>query len=77
MIIKQRKEVIPTSNSVLMIKILALQQWYCLSYPAMERGIADRLSFLMFLGFPEKIFDSTAIWLFTERLIKKGKLESI
>jgi IS5 family transposase len=42
----------PNIDSVLMIKILILQQWYGLSDQAMERGIADRLSFMKFLGFP-------------------------
>lgn len=67
----------PNIDSVLMIKILVLQQWYGLSDQAMERGIADRLSFMKFLGFPEIIPDSTTIWLFRERLTEKGKLDSI
>ena len=67
----------PNIDSVLMIKILVLQQWYGLSDQAMERGMADRLSFMKFLGFPESIPDSTTIWLFRERLTEKGKLESI
>ena len=67
----------PNFDSVLMIKILVLQQWYGLSDQAMERGIADRLSFMNFLGFPEPIPDSTTIWLFRERLTEKEKLESI
>lgn len=67
----------PNIDSVLMIKILVLQQWYGLSDQAMERGIADRLSFMKFLGFPDTIPDSTTIWLFRERLVEKGKLDSI
>lgn len=67
----------PNIDIILMIKILVLQQWHGLSDQAMERGIADRLSFMKFLGFPERIPDSTTIWLFRERLIKKGKLEAI
>jgi transposase, IS5 family len=67
----------PNFDSVLMIKILVLQQWYGLSDQSMERGIADRLSFMKFLGFPETIPDSTTIWFFRERLIQKGKLDSI
>jgi IS5 family transposase len=67
----------PNIDSVLMIKILVLQQWYGLSDQAMERGIADRLSFMKFLCFPETVPDSTTIWLFRERLTEKGKLESI
>ena len=64
----------PNFDSVLMIKILVLQQWYGLSDQAMEREIADRLSFMKFLGFPETIPDSTTIWLFRERLTEKGNL---
>lgn len=64
----------PNIDSILMIKILVLQQWYGLSDQAMERGIADRLSFMKFLGFPETIPDSTTIWLFRERLIGKENL---
>ena len=67
----------PNIDSVLMIKILVLQQWYGLSDQAMERGMADRLSFMKFLGFPETIPDSTTIWFFRERLAEKGRLESI
>jgi IS5 family transposase len=60
-----------------MIKILVLQHWYGLSDQAMERGIADGLSFMKFLGFPEIVPDSTTIWLFRERLTKQEKLESL
>jgi len=40
----------PNFDSVLMIKILALRQWYGLSDHAIERGITDRLSFMKFFG---------------------------
>jgi IS5 family transposase len=60
-----------------MIKVLVLQQWYNLSDQRMERELANNLSFMNFLGYPETIPDSTTIWLFRERLIERAKLESI
>jgi transposase, IS5 family len=67
----------PNFDSLLMIKILVLQQWYSLSDHRMELELANNLSFMHFLGFPETIPDSTTIWLFKERLKEKGKLETI
>jgi IS5 family transposase len=67
----------PNIDFVLMIKVLVLQQWYNLSDQRIERELANNLSFMNFLGYPESIPDSTTIWLFRERLIKSGKLESI
>ena len=56
-----------------MVKILLLQQWYNLSDPQIEREIRDRISFLNFLGYPEKLPDRNTIWYFRERLSKTGK----
>jgi len=56
-----------------MVKLLVLQQWYGLSDPELERQAADRLSFRRFLGFPERVPDSTTVWLFRERLADTGK----
>jgi transposase, IS5 family len=67
----------PNIDVVLMIKILVLQQWYGLSDLRMERELANNLSFMNFLGFPETIPDSTTIWLFRERLTKDGKINII
>jgi IS5 family transposase len=67
----------PNIDFVLMIKVLVLQQWYNLSDQRMERELANNLSFMNFLGYPETIPDSTTIWLFRERLIERAKLESI
>ena len=39
----------------------------------MEREIRDRISFLNFLGYPEKLPDRNTIWYFRERLSKTGK----
>jgi IS5 family transposase len=60
-----------------MIKILVLHHWYSLSDQRMERELANNLSFMNFLGFPETIPDSTTIWLFRERLKRKGKTDVI
>jgi transposase, IS5 family len=67
----------PNIDIVLMIKILVLQHWYSLSDQKMERELANNISFMNFLGFPETIPDSTTIWLFRERLIEKGKIDTI
>lgn len=67
----------PNIDFVLMIKVLVLQQWYNLSDQRMERELANNLSFMNFLGYPETIPDSTTIWLFRERLAEKGKIDAI
>jgi transposase, IS5 family len=67
----------PNIDCILMIKILALQQWYGLSDQRMERELACNISFMNFLCFPETIPDSTTIWLFRERLTKEGKIDAI
>ena len=56
-----------------MVKILLLQQWYNLSDPQVEREIRDRISFMNFLGYPERLPDRNTIWYFLERLSKTGK----
>ncbi len=63
----------PNYDPILMVKILLLQQWYNLSDPQVEREIRDRISFLNFLGYPEKLPDRNTIWYFRERLSKTGK----
>jgi IS5 family transposase len=67
----------PNIDCVLMIKILALQQWYNLSDQRMERELTCDISFMNFLGFPETIPDSTTIWLFRERRKEKGEINAI
>ena len=54
----------PNYDPILMVKILLLQQWYNLSDPQIEREIRDRISFLNFLGYPEKLPDRNTIWHF-------------
>jgi IS5 family transposase len=67
----------PNFDEVLMGKLLVLQSMYGLSDPELERQANDKISFLKFLGFPEKIPDQSTIWYFRERLIKHKKLELI
>jgi IS5 family transposase len=67
----------PNIDCVLMIKITVLQHWYSLSDQRMERELANNISFMNFLGFPETIPDSTTIWLFRERLTEKGRIDAI
>ena len=67
----------PNVDPVVMVKLLALQQWYGLSDPELERQATDRISFRRFLGFPDVIPDATTAWLFRERLAETGKDRTI
>ena len=62
----------PNCDVILMFKILILQQWYDLSDLGVERQMADRISFMAFLGFPDPFPDSRTIWLFRERMAETG-----
>jgi IS5 family transposase len=62
----------PNADEVVMVKLLVAQQWYGLSDEEAEREAVDRLSFRRFLGYPERVPDSTTIWLFRERLAETG-----
>jgi len=63
----------PNHDPVLMVKLLVLQSWYGLGDEETERQAVDRLSWRRFLGYPDKVPDSTTIWLFRERLAETGK----
>ncbi len=63
----------PNHAPVLMVKLLVLQSWYGLGDEETERQAVDRLSWRRFLGYPDKVPDSTTIWLFRERLAETGK----
>ena len=63
----------PNCDVILMFKILVLQQWYGLNDLEVERQMADRISFMSFLGFPDPFPDSRTIWLFKERMANTGK----
>jgi IS5 family transposase len=63
----------PNHDPVLMVKLLVLQSWYGLGDEETERQAVDRLSWRRFLGYPDKVPDSTTIWLFRERIADTGK----
>ena len=63
----------PNADEVVMVKLLALQQWFGLSDEELERQANDRISFQRFLGYPDPVPDSTTVWLFRERLAETGK----
>jgi transposase, IS5 family len=67
----------PNCDVILMFKILILQQWYGLSDLEVERQMADRISFMSYLGFPNPYPDSRTIWLFRERMAKTGNDEAV
>ena len=62
----------PNLDVIVMLKSLFIQQLYSLSDEQLEREIADRISFRVFLGTTETVPDSTTIWKFRERLAEKG-----
>lgn len=70
---RSEKGVRPNYDEILMVKLLVLRAWHGLSDPELERQVADRISFIKFLGFPESIPDSSTVWYFRERLAETGK----
>lgn len=64
----------PPYSTVLMAKILVLQQLYNLADDALEYQLLDRRSFLQFLELTESssIPDAKTIWLFRDRLAQAG-----
>lgn len=64
----------PPYPTVLMIKILVLQQLYNLADDALEYQLLDRRSFPRFLDLTESssIPDAKTIWLFRDRLAQAG-----
>jgi len=67
----------PNMDIIVMVKMLVLQSMYNLSDPELERQANDRISFMKFLDFPEKIPDQTTVWYFRERLAKTGTDKAI
>lgn len=61
-------------DPLLMFKILVLQRYYNLGDHQIEFQILDRLTFCRFLGLSlnDRVPDEKTVWLFRERLIKKG-----
>ena len=62
----------PNLDVIVMLKSLFIQQLYSLSDEQLEREIADRISFRVFLGTTETVPDSTTIWKFRGRLVENG-----
>src|SRR5471030_2349736 len=64
----------PPYPTVLMVKILVMQQLYNLADDALEYQLLDRRSFLQFLDLTESssIPDAKTIWLFRDRLAQAG-----
>ena len=54
----------PNYDPVLIVKLLLLQHRYNLSELQIVREIRDRISFMKFLGFPDKLSDRNTIWHF-------------
>lgn len=69
----------PPYPTVLMVKILVLQQLYNLGDDALEYQLLDRRSFLQFLDMTESssIPDAKTIWLFRDRLAQAGAGTSV
>lgn len=65
----------PPFDPVFMFKVLVLQKYYQLSDAAAEQQIADRFSFLAFLGLRpgDDIPDGNTIWDFREALERDGR----
>ena len=63
----------PNVDEILMVKVLFLQSIYNLVDESMERELYDRISFINFLDYPEKMPDARTIWLFRDRLSTTGK----
>lgn len=65
----------PPKDSLLMFKILLLQEWYHIADDITEYLINDRLSFQRFLGLSlnDKVPDAKTIWLYRELLKNSGK----
>lgn len=66
-------------DAVMMFKALILQSLYNLSDDALEFQIADRLSFMRFLGLAlnKRVPDAKTIWLFRDRLTEAQLAETL
>jgi transposase, IS5 family len=67
------------SDPIVMFKLILLQKLYNLSDEELEYQANDRLSFMKFLklGIEDSIPDATTVWLFREKLTKKGLVEEL
>ena len=69
----------PSYPVLTLVKLLLLQQWYCLSDPGLEEVVDDRLSFRRFAGLPldEGVPDHSTIWRFCQELECHGLSEAL
>jgi IS5 family transposase len=69
----------PSYPQGVMLRVLLLQAWHCLSDPGMEEALADRDSFRRFAGFSweETTPDHSTIWRFREQLALTGLAERL
>lgn len=69
----------PSYPVLTLVKLLLLQQWYCLSDPGLEEAVDDRLSFRRFAGLPldEGVPDHSTIWRFRQALEHHGRSEAL
>jgi transposase, IS5 family len=74
---KTRRGGRPNIDIVIMVKALIIQHWFGLSDPELERQVADRISFRIFIGTTEVIPDFSTFWLFRERLIECSRYEDL
>lgn len=70
-------EDMPEADSIAMLKMLVLQQWYDISDNELEKQCIDRISFRRFLGFPAYIPDSETVSSFRDRLNDNNLEEEI
>lgn len=69
----------PPYPTVVMVKLLLLQQLYNLSDDALEYQVLDRTSFQRFLGLEHsrRVPDAKTIWVWRERLVKQDLIGDI
>jgi IS5 family transposase len=69
----------PPFDPVMMFKVLVIQAANNLSDERTEFLISDRLSFMRFLGLglADRVPDARTIWLFREKLIRTGAIQSL
>lgn len=62
-----------------LLRCLLIGVWHCLSDPALERAIADRISFRRFTGFSlhDRTPDHSTLWRFREELAQDGLMDDI
>lgn len=65
------------NDTIIMSKILFLQQLRCLSDFALKKQIIDWIFLEKFLDFPEYILDGITVWPFRKRIIDKCKEKEI